>query len=140
METNMYSYEDACDRGYDGPSPAQERAAARAHRDDDCDGCWYCDPEGLNREHDSNVIVRVVKARKARYTQVWDAETRVHKRVLYILPGDTVRVQSWFTYTNHGPRTGYHHNYFLVTKGAGWATPKPSPTDAAASGATVVYA
>jgi len=53
------------------------------------------------REQESRKVVKTVTARKAR-------------PALGIKVGDRVKVTSWFTYTERGPRTGYHHEYRKV--------------------------
>jgi len=56
------SYEEACDAGYDGPSPFEERRQANRRRrngmldcrDPDHTGCPSCDPEMAEEEQDDD--------------------------------------------------------------------------------------
>ncbi len=119
------SYEEACDRGYDGPSPAQERRMRRRYS---CAGyasytghcgatdCATCYPGGgwdddEEQEELEATTSKVVTARKPRHTGTSNEIRR----------GDRVRVTSGFTYKPDGPRTGYlHKQYRRITRGSNW--------------------
>ncbi len=121
------SYEEACDRGYDGPSPAQERRMRRRYS---CGGyasytghcgatdCATCYPGSWDQDDDEERIEeattsKVVTARKAR-----PGNTRTEIR-----PGDRVRVTSGFAYEVDGPRMGYlPKRYTRLAKGPNWNT------------------
>ena len=119
------SYEEACDRGYDGPSPAQERRMRRSRYS--CGGyasytghcgatdCSTCNPGGGDdeeeQEEQETTTAKVVTARKARYEGTYRE----------IRPGDRVRVTSGFAYKKDGPRTGYlPKRYHRVACGPNW--------------------
>jgi len=118
------SYEEACDRGYDGPSPAQERRMRSRYS---CGGyasytghcgaydCSTCYPGGGYDEEEPEeqeaLTSKTVTARKGRY----EGTARE------IRPGDRVRVTSGFTYVEGGPRTGYlSKGYSRVSCGPNW--------------------
>jgi hypothetical protein len=128
-----YSYEEACDRGYDGPSPAQERRMRRGGGGcggyasynghcgaTDCSTCypgsWDQSDEDEDEENIETVTTsKVVIARKARPSKGWGTSE--------IRPGDTVRVQGGFSYEVGGPRLGYApKSYTRIAKGPGWNT------------------
>jgi hypothetical protein len=115
------TYEEACDRGYDGPPPGWERR--NRHRYSCGDGmcgaldCYRCRGAAaldfMEEDRDKEAIfTKDVVARKARHVgNPW------HE----IRPGDLVRVISGFYYKEGGPRTGYmDKEYHRLKKGPAW--------------------
>jgi len=69
---------------------------------EDCDDRYNDrDDYSEGQEMNSSRVTKTVTARKDRPAQG-------------IKVGDRVQVTSWFTYTEKGPRTGYHHEYRKV--------------------------
>jgi hypothetical protein len=117
-----YSYEEACDRGYDGPPPGYRnrnryRCGGYASYDGhcgatDCDTCYPggCDEEDEDRVEETTTRKRVI-ARKARSDRGGNE----------IRPGDTVVVFGGFSYIPGGPRVGYlPKTYLRIAKGPAW--------------------
>ncbi len=111
------SYDEACDRGYDGPPPGWERRQRNRYRCSDgycgATDCSRCYPGGCDdeaREEDTTTS-KVVTARKARYAGTASE----------IRPGDRVRVTTGFSYVVGGPRLKYNpRTYRRVSCGPNW--------------------
>ncbi len=118
------NYEEACERGYDGPPPGYRsrnryRCGGYASYNGHCGAtdCDTCYPGGRDEEDEDRVeettTSKTVIARKARPGNSWRNEIR---------PGDKVRVTSGFSYTPGGPRLGYlPKTYQRIAKGPAWA-------------------
>lgn len=111
------TYEEACDRGYDGPPRGRRRRMYNCggpgsyHGPCGAPDCSSCRNGTMDDEPDEEEVAssRVVVARKAR--RCWWGEIR---------PGDTVRVTTGFTYIPGGKRTGYFKRFYRVAKGPAW--------------------
>ncbi len=114
-------YEEAVERGYDGPPPWAGRNKQRYACCDrmcgarDCETCYPgCSDEDEDGDFDRSAeVTKVVTARKARK----DTMGRV------ILPGDRVEVTRGFHYRPGGPRVGYYLNERRVKRGPGHDAP-----------------